>query len=452
MTLPPEPLDKDALITTLLERNASQAAEIERLVSVIAELEAKLKRPRKGPGNSSVPPSQGQKASGSQAPKTKSEPHAGAHRPLHPNPTSKRDVFAQQCACGADLSGVAQESRHAYDHVEIPKIEPDVIRVTLHGGVCPCCAKPFKAAPPEGLEPGSPFGPNLRALVIYLRSAQAIPLARLKDVLLDLLGVRISEGAIVNMLRAASPAFGEQAVRIKADLVRKTVVESDETGCRVGKKNWWLWVFHHADSALFVADPSRARTVVANFLGDWRPDYWLSDRYAGQMDWAKREHQVCLAHLIRDVQYVIDQGETVLAPGVLDLLKDACGIGRRRDELTDATLKTYAATLERRLDGLMALDPTTPAGTKLHRMLKKIRRHLFVFVTNPDLDATNNGSERAVRPCTIYRKITNGFRSPWAAAFYADTRSVIETGRRRSVRAIEAIRLTLAQTPIPTTA
>jgi len=49
----------------------------------------------------------------------------------------------------------------------------------------------------------------------------------------------------------------------------------------------------------------------------------------------------------------------------------------------------------------------------------------------------------------VYRKITNGFRSEWAAVLYADTRSIVETGRRRSVRAIDAIRLTLSASPIP---
>jgi len=60
-----------------------------------------------------------------------------------------------------------------------------VTRVSLHGGCLPCCAKRFKADP-GGLEPGSPFGPNLRAFVIYLRSVQGIPLARLSHVLRDL--------------------------------------------------------------------------------------------------------------------------------------------------------------------------------------------------------------------------------------------------------------------------
>jgi len=80
----------------------------------------------------------------------------------------------------------------------------------------------------------------------------------------------------------------------------------------------------------------------------------------------------------------------------------------------------------------------------------EVRRHLFVFVTNRAISATNNGSERALRPCVVYRKITNGFRSEWGAVLYADIRSVIETGRRRSIRAIDAIRLTLEGSPLPT--
>lgn len=443
MTPPPESLDKDALIAALLAR-------IDALVARIAELEARLGLPPKTPDNSSLPPSRGQKPSQPLAAKPKARPHAGAHRPLHPNPTSKRDVLAFHCeGCGADVSGVAQSPRQVYDRVEIPKIEPDVTRVTLHGGVCPCCAKNFKAAPPAGLEPGSPFGANLRAFVIYLRAVQGIPLARLSHVLADLFGLDISEGALVNILAASREKFAAQTNLIKARLLSGSALASDETGLRVGKDNWWLWVFHHADSAVFIAHKHRTKAVVADFLGEWRPDYWISDRYGGQMGWAKKENQVCLAHLIRDVQYAIDEGDAVFAPGVKGLLKRACAIGRRRDELKDATLKNYEADLNRRLDRLMALAPTAKAGRKLQTMFKKVRRHLFVFVTNREITATNNGSERALRPCAVYRKITNGFRSEWGAKHYADIRSAVETARRRSIRAIDAIRITLQGMPIP---
>ncbi len=442
--------DKDAVITVLVARVEMLAAENARLAGRVVELEAKLGRPPKTPDNSSVPPSKGQKPSGSSVPKAKAKPHRGAHRRLHPNPTSKREVLASTCkGCGTDVSGVAQVVCEQYDRIEIPRIEPDVTRVLLHGGVCPCCCKRFKAEPPAGLEPGSPFGPNLRALVIYLRSVQAIPLARLREVMSDLFGLDISEGALVNILGASAKPFAAAGERIKQRLLAGTAIASDETGIRVRKANWWLWVFHHADSAVFVADQHRSKAVVQAFLGEYRPDYWISDRYGGQMGWAKREHQVCLAHLIRDVQFAIDAGDTVLGPSVKGLLKRACAIGRRRADLTEATLKTYEADLDRRLNRIMALAPIHPAGIKLQAIIKKTRRHLFVFVQNRDLSATNNGSERALRPCAVYRKITNGFRSKWGAALYADIRSVVETARRRSIRAIEAIRLTLDERPLP---
>ena len=320
---------KDALISALM-------AQVAALTARVVDLEAKLGLPPKTPDNSSLPPSKGQKASAASKPKAKANPHAGAYRPLHPNPTRERIVSALVCQdCGADVSDAPQSAVQVYDRIEIPEVQPDVTRVTLRGGVCPCCARRFKATAPEGLEPGSPFGPNLRAFVIYLRSVQGIPMARLTDVLKDLFGLDVSEGALVNILGAAREAFAAQTSLIKERLLSGTALASDETGLRVGKANWWLWVFHHGDSAAFVAEAHRSKAMVEKFLGAWRPDLWLSDRLGSQAGWARRDHQFCLAHLIRDVQYVADEGDGVFAPALKSLLKRACAIGRRRPDLAD---------------------------------------------------------------------------------------------------------------------
>ncbi|MGB5085449.1 MAG: IS66 family transposase [Methylocystis silviterrae] len=447
-------LDKETLIRLVLaqaETIATLTKQCETLLARVAELEAKLGLPPKTPDNSSTPPSKGQKPSAPAATKGdgKRKAHPGAHRPLHPNPTTKRDIVAGSCQhCGADVSQRPQIACDAYDHIEIPDIKPSVTRVTLFGGSCPCCAKRFKAPAPQDMPKGSPFGANLRALVIYLRFTQGIAFERLATLLSDLLGLDISEGALVNIFEASRDAFVAARSAIRARLLSGTALQSDETGLRVGKTNWWLWVFHHGDSAVFVAKPSRAKAVVEEFLGDFRPDYWVSDRYGGQMGFATKDNQVCLAHLIRDVQYAIDAGDDVFAPDLRHLLGRACRIGRRRERLADATLKAYASRLDARLDQLMARAPTHEAGVKLHRMIKRTRRYMFVFVTNRDLPATNNGSERALRPCAVFRKITNGFRTGWGAALYADIRSVIETARRRAIGALEAIRLTLAGKPL----
>ena len=439
--------EKDALILAQAEMIATLQRQCAALAARVAELEAKLGVPPKTPDNSSTPPSKGQKPS-TPAPSPeegKRKPHLGAHRPLHKNPTAKRDVLAAACQhCGAAVSQSPQSVCEAYDHIEIVPIAPHVTRVSLFGGLCPCCRRSFKAEAPLDMPKGSPFGDQLRALVIYLRFTQGIAFERLSTLLSDLFGLDISEGALVNMFEAARKPFAAQRSAIQERLLASTCLESDETGLRVGKANWWLWVFHHKDSAVFLAKPSRAKAVVEEFLGAARPDYWVSDRYGGQMGWATKDHQVCLAHLIRDVQYAIDCGDHLFAPDLRHLLGRACRIGRRRDRLSDATLKSYESRLDTRLDELMTRTPSHPAGVKLQNMIKRTRRHLFVFLTNRDLPATNNASERALRPCAVFRKITNGFRTEWGASLYADIRSVIETARRRAINALEAIRFTLA--------
>jgi transposase len=444
-------LDREALIGIIL----MQFEAIERLTGEVAalraenaELRAKLDTPPKTPDNSSVPPSKGQKASIWAKNRPKRQPHAGAHRPLHPNPTRRRDVFAAACQhCGADVSQSPQFARQAYDRIEIPEIRPDVTRVTLHGGVCPCCAGRFKAEAPQGLEPGSPFGPNLRALVVYLRFTQGVGFERLSRLMRDLMGVDISEGALVNILKAARVRFTAASQAIRARLLSASAICSDETGLRVGKRSWWLWVFHHGDDAYFLTHPRRSKMAVEQFLGAFRPDAWVSDRFGAQKGWAKKHHQICLAHLLRDTQFVIDEGDEIFAPGLRHLIGRACRIGSRRHRLADASLKIYLARLEADLDQLLALTPTHAAGVKWRATIEKLRRHLFVFMTNRAVPPTNNESERALRPCVTFRKITNGFRSQWGAYQYADIRSVIESARRKSIAPLTAIRQALTAEP-----
>ncbi len=84
-------------------------------------------------------------------------------------------------------------------------------------------------------------------------------------------------------------------------------------------------------------------------------------------------------------------------------------------------------------------------------MIRKVRQHLFVFVQNRELEPTNNGAKRALRPRAACRKITNGFRQAWRVHLDADIRSVIETARRPAVRASDAIRDALTTPPLPAT-
>ena len=109
---------------------------------------------------------------------------------------------------------------------------------------------------------------------------------------------------------------------------------------------------------------------------------------------------------------------------------------QRRDEV-NGTVRSLQGQ-GRSIKGI--IRTTGVSRQTVRRILAGTRDDL---VQNRDLEATNNGSERALRPCAVYCKITNGFRQERSAHLYADIRSVIETARRRSVCAIDAIRLTL---------
>jgi transposase len=440
-----ERLGTDDLIALVL----AQAAQIAALSKRIAELEAKLGQPPKTPDNSSLPPSQGHKPNRAERRAAKKRKgHQGAWRALAENPDRIVAARADACPhCAHALGAADQPGFHAYDHVELPPIRPVITRVHRHRGTCPCCRRGFSAAAPAGLEPGSPFGPGLSALLLHLHVTQAIGFERLARLMDEVFGPTLSEGAIANLLARAEPPLVAAAAQIAAQVRASKVVASDETSARVEGRNWWQWVLLSSSAVYHVIAETRAATVVSDFLAGAKPEVWVADRYAGQAGHGI-ERQICLAHLLRDAQYAVDEGDAGFAPGFKALLQHACAIGRRREALKDSTLAQYRAALDRRLDRLLAATSTAAAGRKLASAIRRCRGDLFVFVTRRDVPYTNNGCERALRPSVVFRKVTGSFRSQWGPRLYAAAASVIATGRLHRRSALQAIRDALAGVPV----
>jgi transposase len=438
------------LLAALVQQNAELLAEIKRLLTRIAELEARLGQPPKTPDNSSLPPSRGQKANAeppAARPQRKGRP--GVTRKLTETPDVTRRFYAERCACGAVLGQAGQDLAKEYDHIDIPPIRPVTTRIELFRATCPCCKARVTAGAPADMPEGTPFGPGIASIVTYLHGCQMVGYKRLTEVCQGLFGLTISQGAIANVLARAGEAFAAPAERIAAEVRKAEAIASDETSARVKGKTWWQWTFGCATAVYFVIAETRGKCVPTQFLAGAKPKMWLSDRLPAQCRHAE-EHQFCLAHLIRDAQYAIDHGDTVFAPGFKALLKDACAVGRRRPDLADATIAAHRRRLERELERLLARKPTDAEGRKLRDAIYlDCRGKLFVFLKRRDVEPTNNESERALRPSVIFRKVTNGFRSEWGAQAYAALCSIVETGRRNGRSALTAIREALATPAIP---
>ena len=349
------------------------------------------------------------------------------NRALAADPDHVIEALSQQCpSCAAALGEGDQTKVHSYDHIDMPAIKPATTRINLHSGVCPCCAATFTA--PAGMEPGSPFGPGIQALVIHLHITQAISFERLGEMMKAIFGLEISEGAIANILQRVLKPMLAAAEAIAEEVRRTEVIASDETSARVAGRKHWQWVMHTTTAVYHVIADTRAARVVVDFLAGARPKVWVADRYSAQNGHGD-QRQVCLAHLLCDAQYAIDHGDKMFAPGFKALLKRACTIGNQRERLKDTTLAQFLARLKQALTDLMMLEVPHKQGQKLVRSIKKCRGELFVFMTRRDVPYTNNGSERALRMSVIFRTVTGCFRSAWGAQFYAATLSVIATGK-----------------------
>jgi transposase len=201
--------EKDALIAALTVRLVLADERIAAQDARIAALEVRLGqliRPPKTPSNSSKPPSQGQKqdllAPAADRPPRKSRP--GVSRTLHPHPNRTIDRLLTTCPkCEAVFPDASQTPQQVYERIELPPVRPDVTQVRLFGGRCACCGERVTAEAPAGLEQGSPFGPSIAAMVVYLHYAHALGMERLVLLMDELFSLSISEGAISNILARA---------------------------------------------------------------------------------------------------------------------------------------------------------------------------------------------------------------------------------------------------------
>ncbi len=178
-------------------------------------------------------------------------------------------------------------------------------------------------------------------------------------------------------------------------------------------------------------------------MGEAQPQVWISDLFSAQAKHPAHQWQVCLAHQLRDCQFAMDKGDTIFAPVMRQIFLRAIAIHNRRESLSASTFYQYRCQIRRRLKHALSLHPAQDDGLRLLKRYKAIADNLFLFLDAPSIPPTNNASEQALRLSVIFRKVTNGFRSDWGKEVFAAIRSVINTGQRQGLSALESIRRAL---------
>ena len=151
--------------------------DLERLSkSELVELVLKLQRPAKTSRTSSKPPSTDRKERREQSRPGGAKPgHEGHKRVLTADPDAIIDHRPTGCPdCGLSLSvDLPSEVVSVHEEIDIPPVKPRVEQHRRLSVCCPGCGARAVADRPAGAD-ATPFGPRLHALVLYLKTFQAL--------------------------------------------------------------------------------------------------------------------------------------------------------------------------------------------------------------------------------------------------------------------------------------
>ncbi len=445
--------DLDALVQRLLTENAELKAENAQLQREDVELRAENAKLRgenaalkekvgKSSRNSSRPPSSdgpkdraerrtkkptGRKPGG-QPGRSKAE-----RAPWPAEKVNKRVVLRPTAceACALPLVGPVDSEPRRHQVFELPKVEPVVTEFVQHSRECGCghvtCA-PLPAGVPHRI-----FGPSVDATVGYFIGVHKMGKRGVAEALVNIYGLPMSLGAVVDSQREASEALAAPYVEIVAHAQAARVKNADETSWIEGngkKARAWLWTLVTATAIVFMIQKSRATGAAIKLLlngktlmKDLTFGVLVTDRHGAYNFWPLALHQFCWAHLARDFTAI---SERAGAAGVLGgkLVEETARMfgwwGRVRDgTLSRDSFRVYMRPLRARVEALLTegthLDNKTTARTC--KKLLKASQAMWTFVRIDGVEPTNNSGERAVRPGVIYRKLSAGTKSVAGSRF-----------------------------------
>lgn len=389
----------------------------------------------------------------SNTPKRRKKPgqkagHEGARRPPPEQVHEHKEHRAPCCPhCQGPLLRCAQ-ARTRYTE-DIPEnIEPVVTEHVIHRDWCPRCKKSVEPRVPDAL-PGGQIGNRVVALSAWLHYGLGQTLDHIVEVFNCHLHFQVTAGGLLQQWYRLQAILYPWYAQIHGEALDAAVLNADETGWRVNGQGHWLWCFTAPRVTCYLIDRRRGRPVVARFFRKAFRGTLVSDFWGPYNAVACGARQVCLAHLLRDLEHVERyKSPSPQWPEFAKKLRRLVRDGIRLSRWEDRTLPEYASRRERlhaRLDALMA----APWKDKqARRLLKRFRRHrndLFTFLDNAAVPFDNNAAERAIRPAVIIRKNSYGNRSERGADTQAVLMSIYRTLKQRGHDPLKTITNGLAE-------
>jgi hypothetical protein len=267
----------------------------------------------------------------------------------------------------------------------------------------------------------------------------------MKEFFTDVTGLAVSVGGINNILKRLTQKALPYYEQIKERLYQSVFIGTDETGVKVNGQKDWMWTWQNDELTFIVHSDNRGFKTIEDTFINGLPNATLQhDRFACHFNCNALHHQICMSHLLRDLQYIIElypqcQWPTEMKALIVQALQ-------LKKELTAS--QYYGKSEERqslmiKLDELLGLtlSENHSKARTLQKNLLKHQQYILYFLYHPKVPPDNNGAERAIRNIKVKQKISGQFKSEDGANSFAVLRSVIDTTIKSGQNVLNALSL-----------
>jgi transposase len=453
--LPAEPVDElvrlAARCSALEAENEGLWGEVshllvenERLHARVETLRGQLEEARRAAKRQAAPFSRGEASGSSRLGGRRSGDDHGrhGHRQRPGEVDEELDApFVDRCGCGGEIN----EERIEYQYQdELPEPRRLRRRFAVHVGKCCCCGRrhqgrhPYQTSDALGAA-ACMLGPRAVALATELNKELGLSPQKTARALARF-GIQITPGgvvqAIVRQARRLEPTYEALIEGVRAS----AAVAPDETGWRIGGQKAWLWAFAGENVTVYLIARGRGYEQAVMVLGEDFSGILERDGWAPYRQFTSAKHQTCHAHLLRRTGELIASsiaGQARVPHAARRILKDALALRDQRDVIDAEEFAVRVRDLGERTDGLLAMRPKHDPNRRLLGHLRNERAHLFTFLTEPGVAATNWRAEQALRPAIVNRKSWGGNRTDAGARVQQITMSVIRTARQQNIDPVE---------------
>lgn len=438
----------------LIKAQETRIRELEAQLSVIAVLQEKIAeleaRLNQNSSNSHRAPSSDGLSKKPALPRQKGKKRGG--QPGHPGKTLKMveqaDVVVEhapeQCACGRQLGDVSKQTLERRQVFDLPKPKLEVTEHRLQLCICPDCHRVQTGQFPQEVSAHVQYGSGVRSLSVLLNNSYRLSFSSIRQFFSDVFGYALNESTQVTANETCYEALADSEQVIRKELLASDVDHFDETGMRVdGKLHWLHTCSNEKFTHLFLHEKrgkealDSAASVLAHYQG-WA----VHDCWSPYFSYKQCRHAVCGAHLLRELQGLLEQGSR-WADLMQDVLLDAYvqsqegqgvvadfdSISRRYDHICHMADEEEPPPIQQYPNK----RPKKSKGRNLFERLVQHKDAVLAFAQYPEVPFTNNQAERDIRPAKVKQKIAGCFRTVKGAQVYARIQSFISTARKQQL-------------------